>query len=129
MGAEERFRDRGYKVVEPYQKKDYAAVLRHAVCEFFNKDQTFVLKSGELVDAFLIYKEEEVRGDILQFAAALVVFEVCRTFFVMVTTIKVSAERRNSGIGSTFFVDVAQCIFDETEGKPYTSSYMVVQQY
>jgi GNAT superfamily N-acetyltransferase len=87
------------------------------------------LRTRDLVDTFLIYKEETVRGTDLKFAAALVVFEVCSVFFVMVTTIKVSTERRKSGIGSAFFRDVAQYISDETSERLYTSSYMVVHQY
>jgi hypothetical protein len=44
----------------------------------------------------------------------------------MVTTIKVSTERVKTGLGSAFFKDVAKYITNETKGKLYTSSYMVV---
>jgi hypothetical protein len=50
-------------VVKPYQRKDDAATQRHIVCEFFNTDETFVLETKELIDTFLIYKEETVSGD------------------------------------------------------------------
>ena len=74
VGAEKWFRSLGYKVVEPYQQRDYASTQRHIVCEFFNTDKTFDLRAGDLGDTFLIYKEETVRGDGLKFAAAIVVF-------------------------------------------------------
>jgi hypothetical protein len=74
MGAEKWFHSLGYLVVEPYQRKDVASTKRHIVCEFFNTDKTFNFAPGDLCDAFLIYKEETVRGDGLKFAAAIVVF-------------------------------------------------------
>jgi hypothetical protein len=74
FGAEKWFRAHGYITVSPYQVRDDAIAQRHEVCEFFNEDGTFELKARELVDAFLIYKEEKIRGVGLSIATALVVF-------------------------------------------------------
>lgn len=98
--------------VSPQQVKDNVDFDRHNICEFFNTDGTFELEREKLVDAFLVYKEEKIRGDGLSIAAAFVVFQVCDSFLVMVTALKVSKERVKSGYGTAFFRDVAVYIYE-----------------
>ncbi|CDW74565.1 UNKNOWN [Stylonychia lemnae] len=78
---------------------------RHIDCEFFNNinNKTFEVKEGDLVGTFLIQEEEEIRSTGLQFAAALLAFEVCCLLIIVVTTIKVRDEHIKRGIGSILF--------------------------
>jgi GNAT superfamily N-acetyltransferase len=127
MGAEDWFPARGYTVIKPYQKGDITAAERHKVVEFFNEDETFAMKTKDLLDTLIIYKEDTVMGAGLSFAATLAVFEVCDVFFVMVTTIKVMKERRKKGLGTAFFRDIAEYLAKTTDGTAYKAAYMVVQ--
>ncbi|CDW79640.1 UNKNOWN [Stylonychia lemnae] len=111
MGAQDWFRARNYKVVEPYQKKDYSSTQRHIVCEFFNHNNIFKMKVGDLVDTFLSTRQKK------------------QGLQTSITTIKVRDESIKSGIGSIFFGDVVQYISETTHGINYSAGYMVVQQY
>lgn len=61
-GVAKWFKALGYKVVEPYQKSESVNAERHTVCEFFKEQKTFGLATADLIDSFLLYVEEEVRG-------------------------------------------------------------------
>jgi hypothetical protein len=127
MGAEEWFPARGYTVIKPYQRGNDVDADRHKVVEFFNEDETFALRTKDLLDTFIVYKDETVMGAGLSFAATLAVFEVCDVFFVMVTTLKVRKERRRTGLGTAFFGDITEYITKTIDGTAYKAAYMVVQ--